>query len=416
MIDRIALHGGSGVNTPAFIASIISNNLPVGEVTLIGRSECKLKLVAAFCQRLLDKNGFPTRIIPTCSLEEGVRDASYVINQIRVGGLASRVRAERIPPCFGMIGDEGVGAGAIMNAIRSVPEVLRIAQEVEQINANCFFIDLTNPVGILVEAVHRHTNLKVVGACNAPMSCIQKIGEILHLESSMLTVDYFGLNHFGWIQDIRSNGRSHLDRLVDRIQKKQLDGFDPELVRVFRMIPVPFVSFFFRTNALLKRQQARVKYRGEELLEVEQDLLNIYGANTINELPQRLKDRNPVWYKTTILPLIEALEKDEPTEIIACVPNQGCFRDLDDNASIEITTRVSKKGIAPARQIGESPPLLKGLFTSLKTSDRLAIEAATKRSYELALQALAIHPLVPSIAMAEQYLEHTNEEENLGLK
>ncbi len=416
MIDRIALNGGSGVNTPAFVASIIAKNLPVAEVALIGRSECKLNLVAAFCQRLLDKNGFPTRVIPTCSLEEGVRGASYVINQIRVGGMAARVRAERVPPCFGMIGDEGVGAGAIMNAIRSVPEVLKIAKEVEQVNPDCYFINLTNPVGILVEAIHQNTNLKVVGACNAPMFCVSKLCEILHVDPELLDVDYFGLNHFGWIQDIRANGRSQLDRLVDRIYKKQLNGFDPEIVRVFRMVPVPFVSFYFRTNALLKRQQARVKYRGEELLEMEQELLRTYQANATTELPQRLKDRNPVWYKTAVLPLISALESESSMEMICCIPNRGCIRDLDEDASIEVTTRVDKKGIVPARQIGESPPLLKGIFNTLKTSDRLAIEAAIKRSYDLALQALAIHPLVSSIAMAEKYLEHTNQEENLGLK
>ena len=98
MIDRIAILGGSSVYTPEFIRSVISNNINVKEIVLFGRSGPKLPLVADFCQRLIDRSGYPTKIIPSTDLEESVEDAAYVLNHIRVGGMSARVRDEKLPP------------------------------------------------------------------------------------------------------------------------------------------------------------------------------------------------------------------------------------------------------------------------------------------------------------------------------
>ena len=67
MIKRIAILGGSSVYIPEFILSFISHNLNVKEIVLIGRdgSEDKLQLVAGFCQRLLDRSGFPATVVGT---------------------------------------------------------------------------------------------------------------------------------------------------------------------------------------------------------------------------------------------------------------------------------------------------------------------------------------------------------------
>lgn len=64
MIPRIAVLGGSSVYAPEFIQSVISHNLNVKEIVLIGRSAHKLKLVSGFCQRLLNKRGLIINCFP----------------------------------------------------------------------------------------------------------------------------------------------------------------------------------------------------------------------------------------------------------------------------------------------------------------------------------------------------------------
>ena len=91
--------------------SLISLNVNVKEVVLIGREGPKLPLVTAFCQRIMDNSGFPGKVTGKVDVREGVQGAKYVINHVRIGGMPARQRDEELPPKFGMVGDETVGAG-----------------------------------------------------------------------------------------------------------------------------------------------------------------------------------------------------------------------------------------------------------------------------------------------------------------
>ena len=134
MIDRITILGGSSVYTPEFILSTVSHNVNVKEIVLLGRKGKKLPLVAAFCQRLIDKSGFPAKVIGLTDLEEAVTGAKYVLNHIRVGGMKARLRDEKMPLANGMIGDESLGAGGIANALRTLPLIVDYAQRIEKVH------------------------------------------------------------------------------------------------------------------------------------------------------------------------------------------------------------------------------------------------------------------------------------------
>ncbi len=415
MIKRIAILGGSSVYTPEFVSSIIARNLPIKELVLVGRTEHKLRLVSAFCQRMFDKNGFPTKVIATKDVAEGVKGASYILNQIRVGGMIARARDERLPPRFDMIGDETLGAGGIANAFRTLPVVFEYARMIERIVPDATFINLTSPMGVVVEALGKYTSMNVIGVCDVPNVYIGKVAKILNTDSQDLWVDYFGLNHVGWIQDVKVNGRSQMERLLDRIIRKKPDGFDVAIVEVFRMIPTRFVEFFFRTDEILKKQKEMVKYRAEQLYEAEQLILEQYENENLCEVPELTKDRGAVWYEQSIIPLVEGLESNEERELILCVKNNGALKGFPDDAAVEVPAVVSKKGI-DVRKVGESPCFLKGLLHSVKASENLTVEAVMQNSYDLALQALVINPLVPSLDTARRFLNKIAEEENLTLR
>ncbi|MCL4693807.1 MAG: 6-phospho-alpha-glucosidase, partial [Candidatus Hydrogenedentes bacterium] len=97
-----------------------------------------------------------------------------------------------------------------------------------------------------------------------------------------------------------------------------------------------------------------------------------------------------------------------------CVRNDGAVRDLADDCSVEIPVQISKKGIKP-KKVGNCPRFLRGLFQSVKESDRLTVEAVRHKSYEFALQALTINPLVPSLDAAKKFLDRIIREEKLEL-
>lgn len=410
MIERIAVLGGSSVYTPELILSVISHNLNVKEIALIGREGPKLPLVARFCQRLLNKSGFPATVVATTNVEEGVTGAEYVINNIRVGGMEARLRDEKLPPKFSMIGDQGLGAGGIANALRTLPVVLTIAETVERVNPDTTFINISNPMGVIVEALIKYSKLNVIGVCDLPVIYIGKIAQLLNREPEDITVNYFGLSHMGWIQDVQIDRRSCMSQVLERIDAAGDDGFDRDLISLFRIIPTKTVSLYFHADEVLKRQQNCARYRAEILHEAEQQILKLYENENLSEIPELTRERNAVWYEETILPLIEALEHKNEQRRILCVKNDGAIRDLPDDCSVELQVDVSKKGIRP-HKVGTCPHFLRGLFMGFKESERLTIEAVRHRSYEYALQALTINPLVPSLDTAKRYLDRILKEE-----
>jgi len=414
VIKKIAVLGGSSVYTPEFISSVIAHNLGIKEIFLMGRTERKLKLVAGFCQRLFEKNGFPTKVVATTDVKEAVKGAKYIVNQIRVGGMMARARDEGIPPHFGMIGNESLGAGGFANAARTLPVVFKHVRKIEKFAKDATFIDLTNPISMIVEALVKHSSLSVVGICDTPMIYAQRISKALNTNVQNVWIDYFGLNHLGWIQDVKVNGRSCMERLLDRLGHKQPEGFDVELARLFRVIPTKSVSAYFRRDEILKKQKEMVKFRGEELYETEQQILSLYEDPNLCEVPELTKHRNALWYELSIVPLIGAMESAEPHDFVLCVKNNGALRGMPDDTAVEVPATVSRRGIE-VKHVGESPWFLRGLLYAVKASERLAVEAIMQNSYDAALRALVINPLVPSMDAARQFLDKIIEEERLSL-
>ncbi|MBI5090873.1 MAG: hypothetical protein HZB26_00340 [Candidatus Hydrogenedentes bacterium] len=414
MIDRITILGGSSVYTPEFISSMISSNLSVKEIVLVGRPGPKLPLVAQFCQRMLDRSGFPATVIASTDTSSAVAGAKYVLNHVRVGGMPARIRDEKTPPKFGMVGDETLGAGGFANAMRTLPVTLEHARIIEEVNPSATFINLTNPMGIVVEALIHYSKLNVIGVCDLPGSIIKKIAEVLRHAPGDLSFFYLGLNHIGWIQDIKLEGRSCMARALERIEQCHDDGFDLELLSLFRMIPTSPVGLFFHQDAILKKQLACGRFRAEVLHEAEQQILKLYEDESLAEVPDLTRQRNAVWYGETIVPLIVALESKTDHEFVLCVRNEGSIRDLPDDCSVEIPVTVSRRGLKP-HKVGSCPRFLRGLYQAVKESDRLAVEAVRHKSYDYALQSLTIHPLVPSLDAARRFLDRIIKDESLAL-
>jgi len=414
MVERITVLGGSSVYIPELILSIIARNLNIKEIVLFGQPGRKLELVSAFCQRLIDKSGFPALVIPSVDVREAVKGAKYVLNHVRVGGMSARMRDEMLPPRMDMIGDETLGAGGFANAMRTLPAVFDLAQHIEEVNPRAVFINLTNPMGIIVEGLLRYTTLNVVGVCDLPGMYVRKLANMLQQEPENLRVDYIGLNHLGWIQDMKVDNRSRMSQLLEMLEDHREDEFDYELIELFRMIPTRTTGMYFRRAEILKKQQACSRFRSEVLYEAERQILQLYEDEHLCEVPELTRQRNAVWYEEAILPVIEAFESENDRQLILCVRNGGCIRDLPDGCSVEIPAAVSRRGVRP-RKVGRLPRFLKGLFIAAKESDRLTIEAVQHKSYECALQALAINPFVPSLDIAKRFLDRIIKDENLEL-
>jgi 6-phospho-beta-glucosidase len=414
MIERITILGGSSVYIPEFILSLISANLHVKQVVLLGRPGKKLDTVGDFCKRLIRRSGFPMEVIATDDAAAAVKGAKYVLNHVRVGGMTSRMRDEMLPPQYNTLGDNTLGAGGIANALRTLPVVFEHARHIEDVNPGAIYINLSNPIGILVEGLIKHTNLNVIGVCDLPRTYVRKVARILGRPVQELEVDYIGLNHLGWIQDVKINGRSKMSFLLEVLQQKNEEGFDYDIIDLFRMIPTRHTGLYFHRDAVLRRQRAGGKFRAEVLHEAEKRILELYAEEGLHDIPELTRQRNAVWYEETVIPMIRALEGEIEQREVLCIRNGGSIRDLNKESSVEIPAMVSRHGIKP-RKVGSLPHFLKGVFHACKESDRLVVEAVVHNSYEAALQALTVNPFVPSLECAKAFLDQLIKEEKFPL-
>ncbi|GFP28610.1 Rossmann-fold NAD(P)-binding domain-containing protein, partial [Candidatus Hakubella thermalkaliphila] len=164
-ISKIGVIGGGSSYTPELIEGIISqaSHLQVKEMVLMDIDPRRLEIVGALATRMVNKVGLPTEIALSSSLEQTLEGANFVITQVRVGGIAGRILDEKIPLAYGLIGQETTGPGGFSLALRTIPVVQKIAEELSRRSPDAWLINFTNPSGLITEAVRRSSPIKVVG-------------------------------------------------------------------------------------------------------------------------------------------------------------------------------------------------------------------------------------------------------------
>ena len=197
-INKITVMGGGSSYTPEFIDGFIqhSQELQVGEIVLYDINEKRLEIVGGMARRMMAHAGLSTRITTTSHLISAVKKASFIISQIRVGMMPARRNDESIPLKYNVMGQETTGPGGFMNALRTIPVTLAIAEDVRKYAPFAWYINFTNPAGIITESLIKHAKLKTVGLCNVPITTLRYIAEIFRVKDEDVFLDWVAHNMF----------------------------------------------------------------------------------------------------------------------------------------------------------------------------------------------------------------------------
>src|SRR5438093_614613 len=165
---KVAVVGGGSTYTPELIEGFVtrSDRLPVDELVLLDIDPVRREVVGGLARRMLDRLGWPGRLVVSDDADAALDGASFVLLQLRVGGQAARFLDETVPPQFGTIGQETTGAGGFAKALRTLPVVLDLAERVGRRSApGAWIVDFTNPVGIITQALLDQGH-RAIGLCN----------------------------------------------------------------------------------------------------------------------------------------------------------------------------------------------------------------------------------------------------------
>ncbi|WP_315121674.1 6-phospho-beta-glucosidase [uncultured Clostridium sp.] len=418
---KIAIIGGGSSYTPEIIEGFIKryHELPVGEIYLVDIPEgmWKLEIVGALAQRMVKKAGLDMKVVLTTDRRAAIKDADFVTTQFRVGGLQARARDERIPLKYDVLGQETTGPGGFAKAMRTIPVILDICRDIEKLAPNAWLINFTNPAGLITEVVEKFTDVKVIGLCNVPIGMIKMVANILEVDSNRIKIDFVGLNHLVWGEKVYLDGedvtREILNKLSDgaALTMKNIPDlkWDKEFLDSLGMLPCPYHRYYYMTDQMVEEEKKSIEKggegtRAEQVQKVERELFELYKDVNLQEKPRELEKRGGAYYSEAAVSLISAIYNDKKELHVVNIKNNGTIKGLPEDAVIEVTCSVDKTGAHPI-QIRELSSKIYGLINGVKAYEELAVEAGVKGDYNLALQALTVHPLVPSVTVAKKLLK-----------
>ncbi|MGC4377481.1 6-phospho-beta-glucosidase [Fictibacillus sp. Mic-4] len=418
---KIATIGGGSSYTPELIEGFINyhKELPVSEIWLVDIEEGKekLEIVGNLAKRMVEKAGVPIDIHLTLDRKAALKDADYVTTQLRVGLLEARAKDERIPLKYGVLGQETNGPGGLFKALRTIPVILDICREMEELCPDAWLINFTNPAGMITEAVLRYSNIKrVVGLCNVPIGMEMGVAHLLNVDHERVRIDFAGLNHMVYGLDVFVDGVSVKDKVIQLITDPDNSitmnnihamGWEPEFLKALNLFPCPYHNYYYKTGDMLEEELKTFKEggtRAEVVKQLEHDLFELYKDPKLAIKPPQLEKRGGAYYSDAAVRLIHSMYTDKRDIQAVNTMNNGAIASIPNDSAVEISCVITKDGPKPLA-FGDLPVAVRGLVQQIKSFERVTIEAAVTGDYDTALLAMTINPLVPSDRVGKMILD-----------
>ncbi|HYK72077.1 MAG TPA: 6-phospho-beta-glucosidase [Pseudoneobacillus sp.] len=418
---KIVTIGGGSSYTPELVEGFIKRyaELPVRELWLVDIEEGKekLEIVGNLARRMVKKANLPIKIHLTLNRKEALKNADFVTTQIRVGLLDARIKDERIPLQYGIIGQETNGAGGLFKGLRTIPVLLGIAKEMQELCPHAWLINFTNPAGMVTEALLRYSShKKVVGVCNLPVHMKKSIAKLLEVEAESLTIDFAGLNHLVHGLHVYVDGKIVTNQVIDLLTNPNNHvtmrniaplPWQPDFLKSLGVLLCPYHRYYYKTKEILEEELKAFQSgmtRAEVVKRLEDELFELYQNPHLTIKPPQLEKRGGAYYSDAACNLISSIYNDKKDIQTLNVRNDGAISGLPNESAVEVNCIVTKNGPKPIA-IGELPVELNGLVQQMKSFERVAVEAAVTGSYEKALLALTINPLVPSDEVAKKVFD-----------
>lgn len=419
---KIVTIGGGSSYTPELVEGFIKryDELPIRELWLVDieAGKEKLEIVGAMAKRMVQAAGVDCEIHLTLDRREALKDADFVTTQLRVGLLDARILDERIPLSHGLIGQETNGAGGIFKALRTVPVILDIVEDMKELCPNAWLINFTNPAGMVTEAVLRYGNWdKVVGLCNIPVNAVFEEAELLGENNRDLFFQFAGINHLHWHTITDKNGKDRTDELI-KVMYGQDDAKSIvanikdnnliwEQVENLHMVPCPYHNYYYYTDKMLAEELEDFKNNGtraEKVKKIEHELFELYKDPNLDYKPKQLAERGGARYSDAACEIINSIHNDKRTTMTVSTRNNGTITDLPAESAVEVTCTITGKGPVPYN-FGSFKPQERGLLQVMKSMEELTIEAAVTGDYGTLLQAFTMNPLITSGDVAKEVMD-----------
>lgn len=331
--------------------------------------------------------------------KEALRGAKYIVNAIQVGGYdPCTITDFEVPKKYGLrqtIGDT-VGIGGIFRGLRTIPVMLDLAKNIEEVCPDALLLNYTNPMSMITLAMIKGTKVKTVGLCHSVQTCASDLLSKLNMSTEGISYKIAGINHMGWLLEITKDGKDLYPEIKKRAKtlEKHDDMIRFELMKQFGyyvtessehnaeylpyFIKNTHPEFIEKYNIPLDEYPRRCISQIENWDKCKKDLVNNEEINH-----ERTKE-----YASYIM---EAIETGRPYTFGGNVLNTGLITNLPNDCCVEVTCLADKNGITPC-YVGELPIQLAALNRTNVNVQLLTVEAALTRNKDYIYYAAMLDP------------------------
>jgi alpha-galactosidase len=421
---KVAMIGaGSCVFAKNLIGDILNYpELQETQISLMDIDSERLRVSEAMTKKIIRQRGAEGKATVTATLDrvEALRDANYVINMVQVGGFPATLLDFDIPEKYGLkttIGDT-LGVGGIMRALRTIPVVLDLCWDMEEVCPDALLMNYSNPMAMVCWAAAEATDIKVVGLCHGIRDTARRIARYIEVENSELTYRVGGINHMAWFVELKVNGKDAYPRLWKAMENEEVWKQDPVRFELMRRAGyfmtessehlAEYVPYFIQHEELIEKLDIPIREyvrRCEKLLGRFDEMKNLVEGE--EEIP--LKSSHEYCAE-----IVHSMETGTVRTINANVPNHNLIPNLLEGCCVEVPCVIDHNGVQPT-YFGYLPPVCAALDRTNINVQELAVLAALEGNREYVYQAAMLDPHTSSVLsldeivsmMDELIIEHT---------
>ncbi|MCP4423543.1 MAG: alpha-glucosidase/alpha-galactosidase [Chloroflexi bacterium] len=331
--------------------------------------------------------------------------ADYVIGMFQIGGYKPGTVVDfEIPKKYGLrqtIADT-LGVGGIMRGLRTIPVMLEMCRDMEELCPNATFLNYVNPMAMNVWAVYRATPIKVVGLCHSVQHTAGELARDIKIPIEEINYLCAGINHMAFYLRFERKTEDGVEDLYPLIRQVAAEGRAPDWNRV-RYEMLTRLGYFVTESS-----EHFAEYAPWFIKRGRPDLLKQYNI-PLDEYIDRCENQIAAWEQMQAIlesedvplfversqeygaTIIHSLETGNPAVIYGNVANEGLIDNLPDGCCVEVPCLVDGNGIQPTR-IGALPPQLAALMQTNVNVQALTVAAALTGKREHIYHAAMLDP------------------------
>lgn len=392
---------GSVVFTFNLLRDIFSfPELTESEIALMDIDPERLRIAEIMAHKVAEKLGAHPTIRAYQDRKAALEGADYAINMIQVGGYPSTLIDFEVPKRYGLqqtIADT-LGIGGIFRALRTIPVMLDMCHDMQQVCPNVTFLNYVNPMAMNTWAVSQATSIKTVGLCHSVQGTAAQLARYMGIPAAELTYRCAGINHMAFYLELTCKGVDAYPLLREAAERPAIWQQDPVRFELFKRLgyfvtessehSAEYNQFFIRRDRPDLIEHFRIpideyirRCQAQNLWweQVRQQLLD----GTMEFTPERSNE-----YAALI---IHSMETNTPRVIYGNVLNSGLITNLPTGCCVEVPCLIDSNGVQPT-VIGRMPPQLAALQLSNITVQSLVVEAVLTGKKEHVYHAAMFDP------------------------